>query len=222
MTGAASRPCEETAQAEGRSQCLPQQQDGRMDACDRSAIARLGHPPCAECTLGAPSRQTWAHAQGVDPAMPPFIRRGGAGERMNRNELRFRILFECYKHRHTGASCDLNIMVATINADDDEKQAAKIWLINKRFVDGQTDPSTNGIVHPRVKRINKKGNDVVKSVMDIVSPEMKRKDDCFDSLSKHDKIERFAAECLNNPAAGALCEDVLKYVISQMGSDAEV
>ncbi len=140
---------------------------------------------------------------------------------MDRKELRFRILFECYRHRHTGAKYDLNIAVATINADHDEKQAAKVWLINERLVDGQAVPDASGKVDPRLKRINKRGNNVVKPVIDNVSPEMMDRDGRFDSLSKPEKIERFAAECLNNPAAGSLCKAILKSVISQMKSETE-
>ena len=135
---------------------------------------------------------------------------------MDRRELRFRILFEYYNLFHSDEDYDPHAEIRTISADDVEKRAAEIWLIDEGFVKGQI------MVHgrtntPGIWRINSTGIDFVESVMGSAFTEIRGKDDGFDSLSKTDKIKKFAAECLNNPATGSLCKATLDAIVVLMG-----
>lgn len=47
--------------------------------------------------------------------------------------------------------------------------------------------------------------------------EIRGKDDGFDSLSKTDKIKRFAADCLSSPATGSLCKATYEAIAAFMG-----
>ena len=134
---------------------------------------------------------------------------------MDRKELRFRILFEYYNHLHSDASYNPEAKITAIDAADGEKRAAKIWLIDKRLVEGLvTAHGTRS--DPGIGRINGEGIDFVESVMDGAFTEIKNKDEGFDSLAKIDKIKRFAVDCLGSPAAGSLCRATYDAIVSLM------
>ena len=134
---------------------------------------------------------------------------------MDRKELRFRILFEHYNRNHSGANYNLRAKIRTIDASDNEKWAAGIWLIDEGLVEGQVIVQV-GIRFPNIGRINSKGVNFVESVMDGAFTEIRGKDEGFDALSKADKIKRFVAECLNDPTTGALCKATYEAIASLM------
>ena len=136
---------------------------------------------------------------------------------MDRKELRFRVLFEYYRLFHSGFKYDPDDEIRKINADGNEKRAAKIWLIDELLVEGTTTVYGGGNVQPSIVRINSNGVNFVESVMDSAFTEVRGKDDSFDSLDKVGRIKRFATECLNNPATGSLCKATLDAIVSHMG-----
>lgn len=136
---------------------------------------------------------------------------------MDRKELRFRILFEYYNRLHSGIEYNPDVKIKAIDADDAEKRAAKTWLIDEHLVIGQVNPYMGGRIYPTIGRINSNGINFVESVMDSAFTEIKGKDDGFDSLSKTDKIKRFAADCLGSPVAGPLCKATLDAIATLMG-----
>lgn len=133
---------------------------------------------------------------------------------MDRKELRFRILFEYYRDLHSG---DRNARggIKAINADHAEKRAAMIWLIDEGHVKGQVIAQV-GIPMPSIGRISSHGINFVESVMAGAFTEIRGMDGGFDSLSKTDKIRRFVAECLGNPATGALCSATYEAITALM------
>lgn len=138
---------------------------------------------------------------------------------MNRNELRFRILFEYYEDFHTGGNRDLDAKIGAIDADENEKRAAKVWLVDSNHVEGSTTGSLGTRrVTPLIVRINNHGVNYVESVMDSAFTEIEGKDKDLDSLSKTDKIKRFAAECLGKPAASSICQATFDAIMSYMST----
>lgn len=135
---------------------------------------------------------------------------------MDRRVLRFLILFEYYRRIHSNVDYNPHAKIRAIDAGDGEKRAAGIWLIDEGLVMGQVI-AHGGISTPSIGRINSRGINYVESVTDSAFTEIRGKDDGFDSLSKADKIKRFAAECLNNPATGSLCEATFDAIASLMG-----
>lgn len=123
---------------------------------------------------------------------------------MDRKELRFRILFEYYNDLHSGGR-GAGDKIGAIDADINEKRAAMTWLLDEGHVKGQSRFDASGTFFPFIDRINSLGINFVESVMDGAFTEIRGKDKSFDSLSKMDKIKRFVAECLGNPATGQLC-----------------
>ena len=134
---------------------------------------------------------------------------------MDRKELRFRILFEYYNSLHLGNN-RAYAKVQAIDVDGAEKRAAEIWLIDEGYVEGQIYGHGRGVVLPSVGRINSHGINFVESVMDGAFTEIRGKDESFDLLSKTDKIKRFAAECLGNPATGLLCRATYEAIAGFM------
>ena len=134
---------------------------------------------------------------------------------MDRRELRFRILFEYYNDLHSGG-CGAGDRVRAIGADYGETLAARIWLIDEGHMKGETRTDAGGAIHPIIERINSRGINFVESVMDGAFTEIRGKDESFDSLSKTDKIKRFAAECLGNPATGLLCRATYEAIADLM------
>lgn len=135
---------------------------------------------------------------------------------MDRRELRFRILFEYYNDLYSGGH-GADDGVGAIGADGNEVRAAKMWLIDEGHIEGQNRVDASGMIHPIVGRINSRGVNFVESVMDGAFTEIRGRDGGFDSLSKTDKIKRFAAECLGNPATGALCSATYEAIAALMG-----
>lgn len=133
---------------------------------------------------------------------------------MDRKELRFRILFEYYNDFHSGDR-KASSKVKAIEADGAEKRAAGIWLIEEGYVKGRIHTQL-GVDLPSIGRINSRGINFVESVMDGAFTEIRGKDESFDSLSKTDKIKRFAAECLGSPATGLLCRATYEAIAAFM------
>lgn len=136
---------------------------------------------------------------------------------MDRKELRFRILFEHYNRNHSDANYNLRAKIRTIDANDNEKRAAGIWLIEEGLVEGQVIVQV-GIRFPSIGCINSKGVNFVESVMDDAFTEIRGKDEGFDSLSKIDKIKRFATECLGSHAAGPICQATYEAIVQYMST----
>ena len=134
---------------------------------------------------------------------------------MDRKELRFRILFEYYNDLHSDDRVAPS-KVKAIEVDDAEKRAAGIWLIDEGYVEGQIHGYGRGVVLPNIGRINSRGINFVESVMDGAFTEIRGRDEGFDSLSKTDKIKRFAAECLGSPATGQLCSATYEAIAALM------
>lgn len=138
---------------------------------------------------------------------------------MDRKELRFRILFECYEHFHAKDDYDLDAKIDAIDADENEKRAAQSWIIDARYVEGSNVGSlgTRRVI-PIIGRINNHGIDFVESVMNGAFTEIMGNVEEFDSLSKTDKIKRFAAECLGNPATGPICQATYEAIVQYMST----
>lgn len=60
--------------------------------------------------------------------------------------------------------------------------------------------------------------DFVESVMDGAFAKIGGQDDGFDSLSKTDKIKKFASDCLGNPTTGAICQVTYEAIMLYMGA----
>lgn len=133
---------------------------------------------------------------------------------MDRIELRFCILFEYYKRFHD-PGYDANSKVREIDADSNEKRAAKVWLVDEGYVKGHVQ-SQVGCTMASIGRINSDGVNFVESVMDGAFTEIRGQDGGFDSLSKAGKIKRFAAECLGGPAAGPMCRAAYEAIAAFM------
>ena len=138
---------------------------------------------------------------------------------MDRKELRFLILFEYYEHFHASVDYDLNAKIDAIDAEVHEKRAAQAWIIDSQLAEGSNGGSL-GTRHvmPFIIRINNRGIDFVESVMDSAFTEIKGKDNGFDSLSKTDKIKKFASECLGNPTTGTICQATYEAIMLHMGA----
>ena len=145
----------------------------------------------------------------------PFNRSRPRRWAVDRKELRFRILFEYYSDFHSGGR-GAGDKVGAIDADSNEKRAAEIWLIDEVYVEGRTQTCVSGRIQPFINRINSRGINFVESVMDDAFTEIRGKDESFDSLSKTDKIKRFAAECLGSPATGLLCRATYEAIADFM------
>ena len=138
---------------------------------------------------------------------------------MDRKELRFRILFEHYEHFHASDDYDLDAKIDAIDAEAHEKRAAKAWIIDSQYVEGSNGGALGTRhVRPFIARINNRGIDFVESVMDRAFTEIRGEDGGFDSLSKSDKIKKFATECLGNPATGAICQVTYEAIVLYMGA----
>lgn len=133
---------------------------------------------------------------------------------MDRKELRFRILFEYYDNIHSPGG-NVGEKVRAIGADENEERAAKIWLIDEGHVEGKIHYYSTG-PSPFISRINSTGINFVERVMDGAFTQISGEDEAFDSLSKSDKIERFARECLGSPATGLVCEATYEAIKSLM------
>lgn len=135
---------------------------------------------------------------------------------MDRRELRFRILFEYYNSLHSGSKYNTNAKIKAIGAEDGEKQASKIWLIDEGLVNGRIVSHIGTGERPSITRINSRGINFVEAVMDSAFMEIGGKDEGFGSLAKPDKIKRFVAECLDGPATGSLCKATFDAIVSIM------
>ena len=133
---------------------------------------------------------------------------------MDRKELRFRILFEYYNDFHSPGG-DVHKKVRAIGADENETRAAQIWLIDEGHVYG-TLLANGGRLWPSIGRINSTGINFVELVMDSAFTEISGEDEAFDSLSKSDKIARFASDCLGSPATGLVCRATYEALKSLM------
>lgn len=133
---------------------------------------------------------------------------------MDRKELRFRILFEYYNDFHSPGG-DVHEKIRAIGADENEMRAAQIWLIDERCVEGSVRHYSTGLL-PFIGRINSTGITFVERVMDGAFTEISGEDEAFDSLSKSDKIKRFAIDCLGSPATGLVCEATYEAIKSLM------
>ena len=135
---------------------------------------------------------------------------------MDRRELRFRILFEYYERCHSPDNYDPEAKISKIDTPEHEKKAAKTWLIDSNFVEGEVNSYGMGRTLPIIIRINNYGINFVESIMDTALTGVEEKHKGFGSLSKTDKIKRFSAECLNNPATGTLCKTTFDAIITIM------
>ena len=133
---------------------------------------------------------------------------------MDRKELRFRILFEYYNDLYSPGG-NVGEKVRAIGADENEERAAKIWLIDEGHVEGEIQHYGTGPL-PFISRIKSTGTTFVERVMDGAFTQISGEDEAFDSLSKPDKIKRFAIDCLGSPATGLVCEATYEAIKSLM------
>ena len=129
---------------------------------------------------------------------------------MDRSELRFRILFEYYNELHSPVKemkLRADQVVRKMEVADYEKNAAQVWLIDSGYVEGRHCGSFEGPVsHPLISRINSYGINFVESVMDTAFTKIKNKFKDINELSKIERIQKFAKECLDYPLANKMCE----------------
>ena len=136
---------------------------------------------------------------------------------MNRQELRFRILFIYYEKNHSKDSYDEEAKVREIDAPRHEKRAAKGWLIDSLFVEG-VNTSTRAVTLSSISRINARGINYVEFLMDQAFAQMGGKEGAkdLDGLGKTDKIIKFAETCINSNGTGKMCKEVLDLVQKTM------
>lgn len=138
---------------------------------------------------------------------------------MDRSELRFRILFECYDAFHSPPKeNDTDIIsqrIYKIDIPDHELNAAMTWLIDYRLVEGNVIQAANRVM-PIIARINSRGMDYVEYVMDKAFTEIKGESEDFDKLSKTDKIATFAKDCLKSTTTGSICQVTLEAIVTSM------
>ena len=129
---------------------------------------------------------------------------------MDRSELRFRILFEYYNELHSPAKemkLQADQVVRKMEVADYEKNAAQVWLIDSGYVEGSLHGSSESPVpHPLISRINSYGINFVESVMDTAFTKIKDEFEDINELSKIERIQKFAKECLDYPLANRMCE----------------
>jgi len=137
---------------------------------------------------------------------------------MDRPELRFRILFEYYDALHSPPRQDIDTALSRVydmDIPDHERNAAMIWLIDRRLVEGRVIPTGNMSI-PSIARINSNGISFVEFVMGSAFTKIEGKSEDFDKLSKTDKIAKFAKDCLKSPTTGQICQVTLDAVIIYM------
>ena len=94
---------------------------------------------------------------------------------MGMNEIRFRILYECYQdgHLENNVESSLHTRIKNIeNIPDVEKDAAQRWLIEEEYVHGSIQNYGTRSV-PTIGRIISKGVNFVESATDPASTKIK-------------------------------------------------
>lgn len=141
---------------------------------------------------------------------------------MDRQELRFRILFEYYEeihHDNPDRGNDAYARIRNMDISDNEKNAAQVWLVDSGYVEGEnSDSSGSRIPHPFISRINSYGINFVESVMDAAFTQIKDKFEDVTNLSKTERIQRFAKDCLNHPASATICKVTYEAIVNYMSS----
>lgn len=139
---------------------------------------------------------------------------------MDRVELRFRILFEHYQEFHSKdpQKYDVRAKIQKIAMPDHEKRAAQAWLIDEDYVQGSNNSYTwSAVPLPLIGRINSRGVNYVEYVMNIAFTEIADNVSGIKELSKTERIEKFANDCLNE-IAGQICKATLNAITSYMTS----
>ncbi len=142
---------------------------------------------------------------------------------MDRNELRFRILFEYYQELHSEWSeqrdDDAYTKIKNMDLQKYEKNAAKIWLIDSGYVHGSLTPySGSPIPIPIISRINDRGINWIESIMNTAFTEIKDKFKDITKLDKTDRIKKFANECVNNPITNEMCRITFEAIRSYLST----
>ena len=107
---------------------------------------------------------------------------------MDRNELRFKILFEYYEEMHLGSKNgkDANQRVLDLNIPKNEKNAAQIWLIEEGYVRGENlHDAVSPIPIAVIERINSDGVKWVEHVMNAAFTKVKEEFSEIKNLSKN-------------------------------------
>ena len=138
---------------------------------------------------------------------------------MDRPELRFRILFEYYQELHSEESTKYSASnrIRDLDVSEAEKRAAEMWLIESNYVEGRIGGNLGSTIPTTyIIRINNHGIDFVECVMDVAFTEIAN--DIEIPETKLDRIKKFAAECLNNPATSEMCKATYKAIVKHMNS----
>lgn len=139
---------------------------------------------------------------------------------MDRNELRFKILFLYYEELHSDDDSRDNRpreKIKDFDVQGYEIRAAETWLIDSGYVNGSVEAylgSTN--VRPIVSRINNYGIDYVESIMNQALTEISESIPELIAMNKIEKINKFAKECVNNPVTHKMCDITLQFIIEYM------
>ena len=139
---------------------------------------------------------------------------------MDRAELRFRILFEHYQEYHSKdpQKYDVRAKIQKIAMPDHEKRAARTWLIDEGYVQGSNHSySGSAVPLPLIGRIVSNGVNYVEYVMDVAFTEIADDVSGIKELSKKERIDKFANDCLNE-IAGQICKATLNAITSYMTS----
>ena len=140
---------------------------------------------------------------------------------MDRPELRFRILFEYYQefHSENPKDYDARTKVSKIAVPDYERRAAQNWLIDETYVRGSNDSYGGSPVPvPHIIRINNYGINYVERVMDVAFTKIADDVSGIKELTRKERIERFARECLKNETTGKICKATLDVITAYMTS----
>jgi len=139
---------------------------------------------------------------------------------MDRNELRFRILFLYYQELHSDdASRDVRPRekIKDIGVENYELRAAEAWLIDSYYVNGEVNGALGTTdVMPFISRINSAGVNYVESIMNTALTEISESIPELKTMDKTEKIKKFAQECVNNPVTHKMCDITLKIITDFM------
>ncbi len=139
---------------------------------------------------------------------------------MDRPELRFRILFEYYQefhHAQINSEKSADDRVQDMDIEKNEKNAAKIWLIDSKLLEGSNMGHMGSpIPIPFIGRINSTGINYVEYVMDKAFTKIKSEFKDLEELSKTERIKVFAKHCINNPITDKMCTVTCEAIVKCM------
>lgn len=139
---------------------------------------------------------------------------------MNRNELRFRILFYYYQESYSEdrTKYDVRTKIQKIAVPDHEKNVAQIWLTDKKYVEGSIEYYGDMPV-PYISRINSNGTDFVENIVSVTFTKVIDGTSDIKKLSKKERIKKFAMECIESEITGQICKVTFDAITAYTASN---